>query len=220
MASTVTELLRRRFGGKKDNGYIKDGLVFPLDGINKGTTDTTKWVDLVGGIVFTEKNNVSVHGENCINLTNTTFLVGDSMPTLPFTECTIEGASSPCSGWNFLLLMKRNNVSLYKNSDSRINGGSGSNHKSARFSTTQSKIYSCADGNIIINGVQSLDVTDNNWYGNINLPTINSSNVSTIGYGKTFDLYCIRIYNRLLTIDEMLHNQRIDNERFELGLTI
>ena len=33
-------------------------------------------------------------------------------------------------------------------------------------------------------------------------------------------IYAIRIYNRILTADEMKHNQRIDNERYGLGLVM
>ena len=35
---------------------------------------------------------------------------------------------------------------------------------------------------------------------------------------KYLKIYAIRIYNRLLTLDEMKHNQMVDNKRFNLGL--
>ena len=43
--------------------------------------------------------------------------------------------------------------------------------------------------------------------------SIVSSNITLNGYIK-----CIRLYNRQLTAEEILHNQAIDNERYNLGL--
>lgn len=51
----MSELRRRMMmqqGGEPLPEYIQDGLVFWLDGIDKGNI-TGKWIDLIGGIEFT-----------------------------------------------------------------------------------------------------------------------------------------------------------------------
>lgn len=206
----------------KDDGYITDGLVFHLDGIDKGTTDMTKWVDLVGGIVFTEPNGTSVHAANHIQLTTLERLVGDTMPDFPHTTHTIEAAVTiPNANWIFILTLKTTSVSLFKNSNSHVvGGGNGAMMSTSRTTGWGTKIFSFAHDLFVVNGEEL--ATETNTWGNFNhsLAIINSNKISEQSYSKDMDIYSIRVYNRLLTADEMLHNQRYDNERFNLGLTL
>lgn len=213
----MNRLLDRRRGVKKkdDCPYIKDGLVFWLDGINKGTTDTSKWIDLIGGLEFVEYNGSNVHGSDCIHLTTSTWLYRDGNLDFPPSTHTIEAATSPSNGWQYLFT-SRNSASIYKNADSRV----WCLTKGARYSTTDSKTFSFAGDNIIINGVTAETLTTFNPYMENNVTIINSRTKTTAVYCRNFDFYALRIYNRLLTTEEMLYNQRVDNERFNLGLTL
>lgn len=208
--------------GKKEEGYITDGLVFQLDGINKGTTDTSKWVDLVGGITFTEPNSTSVHMTDHIHLTAQERLVGDYMPSFSYDTHTIECViDNPGQNWIFVILLKPASVSFYRNSAKRwCNGGNGSRETISQKLADGKNIFSFNKDMFIQNG-QSYATEANTW-GNYNptYPIINSFRQDSQSYSKEYDLYAIRIYNRILTNDEILHNQLLDNKRFNLGLTI
>lgn len=208
-------LMQRRVVVKDDCPYIKDGLVFWLDGINKGTTDTSKWIDLIGGLEFVEYNGSNVHGSDCIHLTTSTWLYRDGNLDFPPSTHTIEAATSPSNGWQFLFA-SRNSVNICKDAD----GGVRCLDKGARYSRTKSKTFGFAGDNIIINGVTAETLTLSSLAMANNVTVINSLSKTAASYCKNFDFYALRIYNRLLTTEEMLYNQRVDNERFNLELTL
>lgn len=222
MASTVTELLRRRFmKGKKDDDYIKDGLVFHLDGINRGTTDPTKWVDLVGGVEFSGADG---WGDNYRICSPTTTMTTTNMSEPNIRNCTVEFVFyTESNAGNQRLWVPRNSISpqepnpsfgkyntnylltnsvLYKISVPITSMPLAHNH-CISFDTTKTIV----DGGIVNTGTVDF------YYGNRDGAT------STIA-GLKGKLFAIRFYNRILTNDEIVHNQRIDNERFNLGLTI
>ena len=204
-------------GGGVVGGYVADGLVFQLDGIEKGTTDTSKWVDLVGGIVFTEVNGSNVHTTNHIHVDNTMRLVGDSMPTFPKETHTIEVAYSGASGWHAVLYLKQESVSAV--AQSWIFKGSTRFGYQSSGSTTD-MLYSMANDVCVRKGAVVATSANSNSFGNPTYPVINSMSNSSQSSSVTMDIYAIRIYNRLLTTAEMISNQHIDNERFNLGLTL
>ena len=208
-------LMQRRVVIKDDCPYIKDGLVFYLDGINKGTTDTSKWIDLIGGLEFAEVNGSNVHGSDCIHLTTSTWLYRDGNLDFPSSTHTIEAATSPSNGWQFLFA-SRNSANIYKDADGRVRCLT----KGALYSITDSKTFSFAGDNIIINGdtVETLTLSSKAMANNVTV--INSLSKTAASYCKNFDFYALRIYNRLLTTEEMLYNQRVDNERFNLELAL
>lgn len=204
-------------GGGVVGGYVADGLVFQLDGIEKGTTDTSKWVDLVGGIVFTEANGSNVHTANHIHVDNTMRLVGNIMPTFPKETHTIEVAYSGANGWHAVLYLKQENVSAV--AQSWIFKGSIKNGYQSTGAMSD-MLYSMANDVCVRKGAVVSTSANANSFGGRTYPVINSMNDTSQSSSVTQDIYAIRIYSRLLTTAEMISNQRIDNERFNLGLTL
>jgi hypothetical protein len=214
-------MMQSRGGG---DGYITDGLVFHLDGINKGTTDPTKWVDLVGGVIFT--NNGAINEATYWQFNNTTStylgLRNDDDLSFPFSTHTIEVCFDK----------EKANVVVFvlKNSDNIAFGMEGGHI--VWTMRTQRDRWSAANASL---GVHTFSISSESALQdaryNLTKDSItdawNLSAYNGIGYrsnnanfqfnGKIF---AIRIYNRLLTEDEMRHNQRVDNERFDLGLDI
>lgn len=229
MASTVTELLRRRFGGKRDEGYIKNGLVFYLDGINKGTADPDKWVDLVGGLIFS--NDGAVNGTNCwqFNNTSSTYYVLKNTDTLSFSidTHTIEVCFN--SNKNDGLIFAPRGVSQISFGFYSYYSGNSITWSSMTSIHTWYSATKCIGAHTIsvskTNALKdystalSKDVQDYWRATNYNYNGIGgrSTNATYQFNGK---IYAIRIYNRQLSIDEMAHNQKVDNERFNLGLNI
>lgn len=221
------DLMQRRrqllmMGG---GGYIKNGLVLQLDGIDKGTSDTTKWVDLVGGIEFTEVNGVSMHNGNHLTFFGSGYgeqmLVGDKVVDFPASTHTVE-AVMICrnSGWQGIFGSGKNgNVMLYQQTGYKLAMAGTQTGLTKELPINSPRIVSLTSERYMYNGEvfeypSSLILTRNFVY-----PTIGSLN-TTQSYGFKGDLFAIRIYNRHLTTEEMLHNHKVDNERFNLGLQI
>lgn len=95
-------------------------------------------------------------------------------------------------------------------------------NKRFNFSDISSDFTASVNTNLaLFNGVKhtakSADTTTGNYSQRINIGGRTSGSKS---YNMAGNIHAVRIYNRLLTEDEMLRNQQIDNERFNLGLMI
>lgn len=90
---------RRRYmgggGAPVPTDYIQDGLVFQLDGIDKGATDGT-WVDLIGGNVFT--NNGAISFDTYFYFSNKGHMNGTSMECS--NQYTVEACFAPDSSFS------------------------------------------------------------------------------------------------------------------------
>lgn len=230
MAAVVTfnPLALRRsvmLAAKKQDDYITDGLIVHFDGIDYGG-DPTKWVDLIGGVEFTATANTSrIANGWALGGGNSEGLVGTQLSTSGKTE-TIEAAISSTGKWRPLLFGNGPGIVFYTTTSGLYYLAGGSGQRDASFADITSKTdcggancVSLNKENLILNGVAHNTRGANNWWNNVLPTTIGARPSSDTNY-FVGNIYSLRIYNRLLTADEMLHNQRIDNARFNLGLTI
>jgi hypothetical protein len=73
--------------------YISDGLIFELDGLDKGSTSSYCWVDKVGGKTFTNAGGVEELSNGFrFNGTSTSYLNADfnTLTDVNYVSCTIE----------------------------------------------------------------------------------------------------------------------------------
>lgn len=200
--------------------YITDGLVFWLDGINKGKS-SAGWQDLISKNVFpwiartTQGENCVIFGDGSTNMENSNVAVFNA------SESTAEACGSKRSGRTYQMI-------LYQ---AYTNGLLLSLDLGNKMLTFKSKGN---DGRYTVNIPSTFTVSANS-----NLAIVNSKKVTsqwasdwdvrgdgtkigaragTHGYGG--NIHCIRVYNRLLTEEEMLFNHQVDNERFNLGLEL
>lgn len=210
--------------------YITSGLVFHLDGLNKGE-NADAWTDLVGGIVFTNNGAVATpngwliyNSSSSNSLRNTDADLSWSMLTstievvyttarttvqigfLPKTDGAIAfGFRNATSGESFYI----------------SNYSSSANNK---VLTSPIAIRGTHTVSLNINGGlidldNALTATKTNAYlahGTYNEVGARDTNTT---YSFNGNIYSIRIYNRLLTESEMRHNQLVDNQRFSLNLS-
>lgn len=213
---------RRRYMGKKGlsaDSYIQDGLVFQLDGIDKGSNDGY-WTDLVGGIKFGFNYGVTENKDN-VYFSAQTYLTSDKSISCPYNSCTIEVVCTPCDqGIVFMPASDGIAFGFYNNHRSIIIRGG---HYANMYDITTNGVgaYSVnrmigIQNGIILNRSSSL----NNWGDLDSKMHIGGRNSGWDKAPFKGNLYSIRIYSRLLTMDEMLFNQHIDNVRFNLGLDI
>ena len=192
--------------------YIQDGLIFQLDGIERGD-EPGKWKELVSGIAYNVQNNVT--GNNSVTLPpsiNLNTMKGDKSSTVEL--CTIK---------------------LYHATGFRQVLVNGYTALSMQLVGSRAYIYQTSDNldknaYSLKNGVQCTAIkTDYVVQDGLKTP------VNQYGYwseaievllggvaAHTYSgkIHAMRVYNRQLTDDEILYNQRVDNIRFNLGLDL
>lgn len=213
--------------------YVTDGLILYFDGIEKGDT-ADAWTDLVNGVVFAKKaggvtfnsNNVQFGSSSNNALYNTSVTnFGTS------TSCTIEvcyrdiptsgtrtafysyGTGGTALGFQFV---GGNRVAI------NVGNGGGRPYNGAWTAETTGT-YSISTARAYQNGVSKGFTSDKTYQSRNAVASIIGG--SGRGASTYYDclggkIHSIRIYNRHLTEEEVLHNQAIDNERFNLELTI
>lgn len=209
--------------------YIQDGLVFWLDA-----------EDWAGGSTWTERKNGYVFQNNGVAKVNNYAYFGGSQslncnadaPGTLYTQGTIEvvfqqdhlqefqnqfiyradfKSENFCFGWN--------NYSGINNSLWLKNANYGGKTLMYDFNTASEKKVISANLGVIYQNLVSRQLIQQGSYVSYN--GTNKTWIGQRGNGQQYykgKLYCIRIYNRQLTGDEILYNQGVDNARFKLGL--
>ena len=216
-------LNRRRYmgGGASpsydENSYIQDGLVFQLDGINKGSNEG-KWTDLVGGVQFTIPNSEYITE----NTNGFTWTAKVNMPvysgTIPSGEsCTVEVAMIRTGNdniWGAFASAANNTlgtvvIAIFRNNFIVINRKNtlpASNIPVNQFTTvSMNAIYAC---------VNKVEKTLSSTTDYISATAAGVGSVYGGYQGMLGTIYAIRIYNRQLTVAEMQFNQEVDIKRF------
>lgn len=210
-----------------DFGYIKKGKTFHLDGIMKGNVADV-WTDLVGGITFPIVSGVTFE-DNHVHILNTaSIFAGSSSVRIPYETYTLEfvGKDSYMSvAYRVMFHGGTSNSIIIADSRNAVAPAlvwTSPNKSKTLLNATLNTvhIYSICNGLAYMDGVPAeySDVPDNVNVG-ASVATLGSRGGSS-PYKTTCDIYSVRVYNRKLSAEEMLYNQRIDNERFNLGLDI
>ena len=195
------------------DAYIQDGLVFQLDGIDKGND---AWIDRKGQKEFvlhnvvTNSNNMEFNGTNSYAECSSTLGYDSATHTL---EVVWEG--NKVGGVPFFGGPTSAELCLLPQGTPlrRLSFGTGMN-----FIVNQPdelKMISANADNIIYNAGwigTSAELEANDSY-NQTVASVGRYNFSNYFRGK---IYAIRVYNRKLSALEMLQNQLIDIERFGL----
>ena len=237
-------MLRRRTlmqFGPQPNEYIQDGLVLFLDGLNQGNTNN-RWIDVKGNRSFTLTNCTKLTNGVRFNGTSSYGSLSSNNLGLSYDQGTAEFAAyyngpsygSDCaiiyqgrysSSVPYMLIAGIRPDTNYRTVayNNMICYGSGIDHKRwYGFGTNNGNhVVSLSETRAVDNGAS---LTERFGFGGT---TASTSNGLTIGYRNSSsrmyfkgDIFAIRLYNRILSREEMLHNQRLDNERYGLGLDL
>ena len=226
-------LLHRRRMMQASGGmdYIQDGLVLWLDGIEKHI-ELGGWLDLAGSRLFT------IHGavarDDCFFFSDAYCSFND----LKYNryDVTIEVVvKKQRTGWMSIFVTNgdytnyRTPAAIRFESDTTIGFDAITDspireplfvspipildHRctiSAKSDMVVINGQDCTRGNNGAYSSQGNCVVGGRWWQN-----------SFFSTGRFYgEICCVRMYYRLLSRDEMLHNQRVDNIRFNLGLTL
>ena len=210
------------------DSYIQNGLVFQLDGLEKGS-NATQWTDRKGGIGFPYIAATSEVQTNSVHFTGSGYLTGDGLitPSFAYDSMTIEVACTydTRTGMNHVVLVC--NVApnfafgWYNRTTLRCASGiSGGKPAWSTSDMTVLKTYSITSDHSLANINVSLTAGSSTSFSNYSGVIELGGRSYNITSGYVGDVYAIRIYNRQLTLAEMAFNQAIDNERFSLGITV
>ena len=213
-------MARRRGITASDSGvYVRSGLVLWMDGIDKGTT-AGAWTDRVSGHVFTNVNGME-SGQNYVGLSadrsqyfvNTTFNVPSGI-----WNTTLEVVISDYAPAMMVFIAQPKKMCFgIRGTGDQIMTGTGDTNGPVITYTNGSKIFSINGDGAYVDGIPVTISGDGLFAGADSNAYIGRRST---GYYYSGKIYAIRLYSRKLSSAEMLHNQRIDNKRFGLGLTI
>lgn len=200
----------------QEHGYIADGLVFHLDGIDKGANEGA-WTDLVSGIIYTPDGDTRFNYDSVVGS-----LTSNDGINITDKEATIEAT------WK-----KNNNEDkAFTFYNQKIQGNiiNGIGVKGLHLSNTNPRISYSPPINLRVStephsvssnanlALLDRDTLLNRTTGDYFYPSTSNSAVNR----PDITLYSLRIYDRLLTENEMRHNQEVDYDRFikDIGKTI
>ena len=212
---------------EEDMGYVQDGLVFHLDGINKGS-NPTRWESLVGDYYFTFNEHATLES-NAVLMDGNGYLSGaaNGDPNGYLNVSASDGTIEACvqylggsnSGFIFankfpqtLWLIVSPGGITYRG----VGTGTDGSQNIIKFPNLTDLIpnpftVSLEKGAALLNGLLAIGTASDGWNNQ-------RFSISNDYYNKSFRLFSLRVYNRQLTYAEMLANQAVDNERFNLGL--
>lgn len=199
------------------NSYVQDGLVFQLDGIEKGADDGS-WVDLIGGKKLTG-NATSMN--KCFSFSSTYLSDSTYLPTnadytveVIYVQTTTNSQggvifiSSESSTTNYISVVRKGSNMLFLNKKNTYTLSNASNNTPIYISANMTRaLY---NGNVL-----SPNSTTDLWTGN-KTTSVGRSLYSGSRYQFTGRVYSIRVYNRRLTEEEQRFNYAIDKKRFRL----
>ena len=197
-------------GEEEELSYITDGLVFHLDGIDKGETQGA-WTDLISGTVF---EGTAESQSNCFFFNNT-YLSNSSFSLGANSDYTVEICYKETVNQNGVLFCSGNNSTgnIFVAPHLQLYMQKGRSYKYDRVINTKYSLSINAERciqNMVEKSYNKVGSAYVNSRTNIGCRYSGGYNIFFMGY-----IYSIRVYNRNLTEAEILNNQKVDNKRFK-----
>lgn len=210
-----------------ESDYIQDGLIFELDAedYNGGNTILAKIPNIEGTCINRTKQNGGIYAST---YKNTIIKIPNTLGNITIDNCTIECCVKKTATGNYMnLIISVGNkpaltplFGIHSDGAIRLNTANDytgyiRNIKGPYYSENNSYRISCNYNTAIINEVEKTITRASYesgqsgandgyiWIGN-GWPT------DSKGYGFIGYIFNIRLYNRKLTLNEMLYNQSID----------
>lgn len=203
--------------------YVQDGLVFQLDGINKGDSeDQTTWVDIKGNKVLTSVGTTPTLMSNCWNFNGDGYfeynglLSASEDITLEICSTIVGMGSIIHNGtWN------NNNLFFYPLGDTVWFLQRNVGFNAASLVGNRSKYYNKdttislnLDRFIIGDTIITDKTSSTNFFSDPNKLQVGQYR----GAYHSGKIYAIRVYNRKLTEEEQRYNIFVDSKRFDFSL--
>ena len=200
--------------------YITDGLIFWLDGINRGGV-AGQWTDLIGGKTFTLYN--VTENEDCVTFSNQGYGICNGAISSNWETETLEFAVKSIGITSRCFLCQPNTSPsgigfITQNSGYQFNININGERQAIWNANSGVRMLSANNSFAVINGTQKTKKTStDSWAGNQTNNTYLCCRMTTSMsryFGGT--VHSVRIYNRHLSVEEMQANQAVDAARFNL----
>ena len=209
--------------------YVSDALLMHLDGINKGNVEG-EWQDLVSGNTFVnhgaiaEADGWGFDGASSYMDSATLGTIGwwNKARTL---EVVVKFDDISENRTEVVFLSRKNCMAFGRYKSEHFVNSAGLSVPSIKIQSDNGKVIYGYCGNStsyvrsIINGQQGATSYGNSFSGFLETTAYLGKRISNDDYFKG-KIHAIRIHDRILSEEEILYNQRIDNKRFNLGLDI
>lgn len=203
--------------------YITDGLVFWLDGINKGKS-SEGWQDLISKKVFPWITRATPTENGVSFASGTTVLENDGTTSVSASDVTVEACCSNSFNSQYQVIFYDGNLMFARDSDGTEltykNKGAGSTGGRYVISVPSTFTASANDDLALVGNVKSTTKANTDWLPMGSYIRIGGRSPGGGAYPYVGTVHSIRLYNRKLTEEEMLFNHQVDNERFNLGLEL
>ena len=216
---------RRRLIMAASGSYIQNGLIFQLDGINKGN-NPNGWVEVINGLIFPYNEHMILEddgvvfedGSQCYINSDFQFpLNGQIEVVCDYNYTTVSGQ------YSFVICTGNSQNLMFANTQTLAVGVSepSPHHKTIPLDNLiryKPYTFSYNINSQFINSEETIS-PQNNFF------TQNNANIISLGfrkktsYGASYyngKIYSIRIYNRQLTSEEVAFNYNVDKIRFRL----
>lgn len=195
--------------------YISDGLVFHLDG-SDFDSQNMKWTDKIGNIVF-NMYNVSLYNGKGVKFNGNTNSYGRSSTIVnySYTTSTIEIVQYRYAQSGFVFDPANASAIRYIQGGSYVNFTYGAASKRSGISTQSLNKISTHSINMdrdVFNGTSYNFVSNDTWSASSSNTYLGIRNGAS--YPLNGIIYQIRIYNRKLSLQEILYNQEQDKKRY------
>lgn len=214
-------LNRRRVMGaeKQAKEYIQNGLVFWLDGIDKGGTEGY-WIDLVGGlrfpltgatsvadgVEFTAESDVKTENTTTMKWPLATYHLEVVCQSMNQTSLGTKVVVMPTANINVAFLFYNTSIGRSTYTGKLRNLNPKGNGVLANYSVAEHLQYCNGAAMSTINSTTNANGIDS--YIHIGRKSAGQNYVGKI--------CSVRVYSRQLTADEVIYNYNIDKERFGL----
>lgn len=223
--------------------YISDGLIFELDGLDKRSTGSYCWVDKVGGKTFTNAGGVEELSNGFrFKGTSTSYLTGNfsALTSTSYNNCTIEvvlKSSLESGAWAPVVIFgdwSSTSTSQYIGVGANYNSSVNYNHSLsflARSKNGSTNCYKMPSNVLMTASLKSNQpiMANQEYYSETSTTSMTTaSNRTNARVGGRVDgsnvvsfkgdIHAIRVYNRLLTEDEILYNQNIDIQKYNIPI--
>lgn len=202
--------------GQSEDDYISNGLVFHLDCED---ATTSKWIDRKGGIEFA-MNNVSIGSDGGVIFSGSSYGYYSENLNFPSSSSTIEVVVYPSANAAGVVFFTNAAGMVAFGLGDRITTKSGNgNYRSTYIWESTGPFrkftFAVAGNSLAVRDKSHPTASGTDSWFLKNKGTYIGTRSTSQNFFKG-SIYQIRIYNRVLTEDEILHNQDIDIQKYNI----
>lgn len=210
--------------------YAQNGLIMWLDGIDNAgigvhETNPTTWVDLTGNHTLVGLGGLGIPSftENAAYFNSAQGLIANSplvIAAINSNQCTIEIVMFPIergANTNNSFIVAGQSVRGFSIWDNNNNSVSGFSYRQEGYTAVSSGRRANELFRVILQGnkVMVMYGTTKKIYNDTHIGTVADDGVIIGAYTYCY-MYAVRIYNRVLTDEEIYYNALLDEKRFDI----